>query len=500
MRPLARILTRVAAAGAIFAAGTAIAADPASAGPASAGPVRHSVGGFVAPAGRVPASDNLGVRMSADLPESVDLRQYAPAVGDQGQIGSCVAWSIAHSVMGYLANRNAAARGAPYAPLYLYMRVVGGGAPNRGLVPEYALAEAKVNGVDNEADYTQGYYDWRTAPTQAQIANAASYKISDWSRLWLGDHQGSSAQLAVEQALADGNPVLIGMPVYMDFERLNSDALYNTLSGTSLGGHMVTIFAYDAQGVWIRNQWGTNWGSRGDAHLSWAFLNNAVMAAYTVSGLAATAPRVVAPSALALSTRTGTTTGGTQVTITGTGLAGVTAVKFGDTAAQFSSAELNGVTHLVATAPARAVGTVDVKVTNPAGTSAATAATKFTYTVAAPTIGSVAPDSGSTVAATTVTLTGTGMGGATKVTSNGAALKFARVSDTQLKVTLPKHAAGAVSIVVTNAGGASEGATFTYVVRSARTATKLSAYSGRVSKPIPGVGSKAITAGRFLFV
>jgi hypothetical protein len=131
MRPLARILTRVAAAGAIFAAGTAIAADPASAGPASAGPVRHSVGGFVAPAGRVPASDNLGVRMSADLPESVDLRQYAPAVGDQGQIGSCVAWSIAHSVMGYLANRNAAARGAPYAPLYLYMRVVGGGAPHR---------------------------------------------------------------------------------------------------------------------------------------------------------------------------------------------------------------------------------------------------------------------------------------------------------------------------------------------------------------------------------
>jgi hypothetical protein len=546
--------------------------------------VPHTVGGFAAPAGRDAASDNLGVRISAELPDSVDLRQHAPAVGDQGQIGSCVAWSIAHSVMGYLANRNAAARGAPYAPLYLYMRVVGGGAPSRGLVPDYALAEAKANGVDNEADYTQGYYDWRTAPTQAEIANAANYKISDWTRLWLGDHQGGSAQVAVEQALADGNPVLIGMPVYMDFMRLNSDALYTTLSGSSLGGHMVTIFAYDAQGVWIRNQWGTNWGFHGDAHLSWAFVNTLVQAAYTVSGLATNAPQVAAPAGLALSTKTGTTAGGTQVTITGTGLDGATAVKFGDTTAQFSSARVDGVTRLVATAPARPAGIVDVKVTNSAGTSAATAATKFTYTVAAPTIASLSPDSGSTVAATTVTVTGTGVGGATKVTSNGAALKFAKVSDTQLTVTLPTHAAGAVSIVVTNAGGASqgasftyvappaptiaslspdsgstvaattvtvtgtglggatkvtlngaslkfakvsdtqltvtlpkraagavaivvtnaggtsEGATFTYVVRSARTATTVSAYSGPASKPTPVVVGKAIAAGRFLFV
>src|SRR6185503_16945125 len=145
------------------------------------------------------------------------------------------------------------------------------------------------------------------------------------------------------------------------------------------------------------------------------------------------------PSGLALSTKTGTTAGGAQVTITGTGLAGATAVKFGDTAAEFTSAEVDGVTQLVATAPARAAGIVDVKVTNPVGTSAATAATKFTYTVAAPTIGSLAPDSGSTVEATVVTLTGTGLGGATKVTADGAALKFTKVSDTQLKVAVPKH-------------------------------------------------------------
>jgi hypothetical protein len=44
---------------------------------------------------------------------------------------------------------------------------------------------------------------------------------------------------------------------------------------------------------------------------------------------------------------------------------------------------------------------------------------------------------------------------------------------------LPKRAAGAVSIVVTNAGGASQGATFTYVVRSERAAATLSVRSSR---------------------
>ena len=74
---------------------------------------------------------------------------------------------------------------------------------------------------------------------------------------------------------------------------------------------------------------------------------------------------------------TGTINGGTPVTITGTNLLGATAVSFGSTAATgLTVVSANSIT---ATSPAHAAGIVDVTVTTPYGTSASSAADKFTY-------------------------------------------------------------------------------------------------------------------------
>ena len=72
----------------------------------------------------------------------------------------------------------------------------------------------------------------------------------------------------------------------------------------------------------------------------------------------------------------GPATGGTQVTITGAGFGGVTAVHFGPAAAPAFTV-VSG-TAITATAPAGR-GTVDVTVTTRGGTSAITAADEFTY-------------------------------------------------------------------------------------------------------------------------
>jgi hypothetical protein len=75
----------------------------------------------------------------------------------------------------------------------------------------------------------------------------------------------------------------------------------------------------------------------------------------------------------------GPVSGGTSVTITGSGFTGATAVTFGGTAA--SSFIVNSDTSITATAPAAtAVGPVDVTVTTPSGTSAISSADQFTYT------------------------------------------------------------------------------------------------------------------------
>ena len=69
---------------------------------------------------------------------------------------------------------------------------------------------------------------------------------------------------------------------------------------------------------------------------------------------------------------------GSAVTVTGTNFYGVTAVKFGSTAA--TSFNVNSATSITATAPAGSVGSiVDVTVTTGPGTSATSAADQFTY-------------------------------------------------------------------------------------------------------------------------
>jgi hypothetical protein len=87
------------------------------------------------------------------------------------------------------------------------------------------------------------------------------------------------------------------------------------------------------------------------------------------------------PTVLGLSPASGPAAGGTSVTITGNGLLGATAVHFGQAAA--ASFAVQSGTEIEAVAPP-GTGTVEVTVTTPAGTSAASPSDRFTYTAAAP--------------------------------------------------------------------------------------------------------------------
>jgi len=74
----------------------------------------------------------------------------------------------------------------------------------------------------------------------------------------------------------------------------------------------------------------------------------------------------------------GPATGGTLVTVTGTGLAGATGVRFGSATGSVVTVSSDGKS-LTATSPAGSVGAVDVTVTTAGGTSAVSAADRFTY-------------------------------------------------------------------------------------------------------------------------
>jgi hypothetical protein len=186
--------------------------------------------------------------------------------------------------------------------------------------------------------------------------------------------------------------------------------------------------------------------------------NNYRGAAYVFGSLSSAQPVLagVAPSS-------GPPAGGTTVTITGGAFTGATKVVFGGVAA--TSFNVVSDTQIIAVSPAQ-TGAHYIVVTGPGGTSALVGAAIYTYKVAAPAITSISPSSGPLAGGTSVTITGSGFTGATKVAFGGvAATSFNVVSATQITAVSPAQAAGSHYIVVTGPGGTSPtvaAAIFTY--------------------------------------
>ncbi|MDG4769108.1 IPT/TIG domain-containing protein [Solwaraspora sp. WMMD792] len=140
----------------------------------------------------------------------------------------------------------------------------------------------------------------------------------------------------------------------------------------------------------------------------------------------------------------GPTSGGTTVTITGSGFTGATGVTFDGVAGSGFAVNPAG-TEITVVTPPGAAGPADVVITFPAGTADAGI---FTYVP--PTIDSVVPDSGPNTGGTTVTITGSGFTGATDVTFGGVPGTDLVVdpSGTSLTVVTPPGPVGPVDVVV----------------------------------------------------
>jgi hypothetical protein len=170
------------------------------------------------------------------------------------------------------------------------------------------------------------------------------------------------------------------------------------------------------------------------------------------------------PVTTAVTPASGPTTGGTTVTITGTEFSGVTKVAFGAVPATGFTVVSN--TEITAVTPAEVGGTRPVYVITPGGRSSAGT---FSFVATAPSVTAVTPSSGPTVGGTTVTITGAGFSGATKVAFGGVlATNFTVVSATEITAVTPARAAGTRPVLVTTAlGGTSPSAgpsdEFTYV-------------------------------------
>lgn len=203
----------------------------------------------------------------AAVPSSSSLLSDTISPGDQGQVGSCVTWATGYSGYGVLMSEQGIS-GGPMAPMYIYSQIAQG--KDNGTYASVALPMEQKQGIDTRSDYSQGDFDYTTQPTAAERANAAHYKLSGYADLT----SSGDLRTNIESAIASGMPVPIGFQARQSFENLDSSNYEYDPSGNDpvIGGHEVTIVAYDSSGVTIENSWGTSWGDGGYFTAPWSFI------------------------------------------------------------------------------------------------------------------------------------------------------------------------------------------------------------------------------------
>lgn len=153
-----------------------------------------------------------------------------------------------------------------------------------------------------------------------------------------------------------------------------------------------------------------------------------------------------APTVTSVTPNSGTIAGGNTVTIAATGLQVGAQAKFGSNDA--TGENVISAISMTAVVPA-GTGIVTVRVTNP-DAQFGDLSNGYTYTLAAPTVTLITPNSGTTAGNQTITVGGTNFVNGAVAAIDGVDSPTTFVSSTQLSVITPAHAAGAVNVKVTN--------------------------------------------------
>lgn len=247
------------------------------------------------------------------LPSEVDLRKYCSPVRDQGNLGSCTAFSMATGLREFIELKNNPTPPPEpgclskiltkcligkklfpkllgdiftvLSPLYLYYeeRVLEGtvgwdsGATIRDGMK--VLAKEETGGVCPEVDWPYNIRYFTQKPPELAYQHAPDYKISVYSRILTLDD--------IKSAIATGNGVVFGFLVFESFETqevATTGKMPMPEPGEQvLGGHAVFICGYKDDPEWagggyliIKNSWGTGWGDKGYFYMPYAFASNPV--------------------------------------------------------------------------------------------------------------------------------------------------------------------------------------------------------------------------------
>jgi ankyrin repeat protein len=212
------------------------------------------------------------------LPSSVDFGSFLPNIGNQGNQGSCVGWTVGYALKSYQEAQEH--RWLPkndndhvFSPSYIYNQAVNGNCDS-GMYISDALNFAK-QGVLPISQFSYESNSCSRLPSQVERSSAQVFRIQEWERIPISVE-------ATRKFLFSNRPVIIGIPVYSNFYRLGKDQIYNQTQGDIDGGHALLVVGYDdnKQAFKIMNSWGTSWGTNGFGWIGYPLYAQLVREAY----------------------------------------------------------------------------------------------------------------------------------------------------------------------------------------------------------------------------
>lgn len=194
----------------------------------------------------------------AEVPESVDWRKagLVTSVKNQGQCGSCWAFSAAEALEGLLAKTTGTLMSLSPQNLVDCSSKYGTNGCNGGLMHEAFEYVINNQGIDSAASY----------PYEAEVETcqySASYKAASCSSYYFVYKNEQS----LKEACAAIGPISIAIDA-SDIMQYTSGVYYNPLCGKDLN-HGVLLVGYGTDDItgldyWlIKNSWGPNWGENG---------------------------------------------------------------------------------------------------------------------------------------------------------------------------------------------------------------------------------------------
>ncbi|NKI30994.1 C1 family peptidase [Croceivirga thetidis] len=215
---------------------------------------------------------NVGYQGTSFDNDKVSLRQYAPAIKNQGGAGTCVGWATAYYAQTISFARdneiidNATISDLAFSPLYLYrsVKLQEDTACERGIGIPTALQTLKETGSVYFKDFP--HLCANRIPDSVH-SKTQGYKLKEFTKLFHNKESFLSRVRQTRKALAEGKPVVMGMKVKNSF--LSAKVVYEP-DTIPYGNHAMTVIGYDdnkfgpGEGAFeIINSWGEDWGNDG---------------------------------------------------------------------------------------------------------------------------------------------------------------------------------------------------------------------------------------------